>query len=72
MGGANATGMWFALFAFAGVGLQAFLGTNLQSPGAYRPTLRGWHVLTFWSVLALIALHVLLNGAFIAAAMGQQ
>ena len=61
MGGANPKGIWFATLAFAGLGLQAFLGTNLQSPGAYRAPLRRWHVILFWTIGLLVTGHVLLN-----------
>ena len=71
MGGANGNGIWLATFALGGVAVQAFLGTNLQSPGGYRRPLHRWHVLTFWTVLALIAGHVVLNSSFITSAMGQ-
>jgi hypothetical protein len=60
-GGANAGGIWFATIALAGLGLQAFIGTNLQSPGAYRLTLRRWHTLVFWGVLLLAIGHIALN-----------
>jgi hypothetical protein len=58
---ANAAGIWCAGLALAGLALQAFSGTNLQSPGAYRLVLRRWHTALFWTVAALLAGHVLLN-----------
>ena len=61
MASANATGIWFATLAFAVLGVQTFLGTNLQSPGAYRVPLRRWHVILFWTITLLIAGHVLLD-----------
>ena len=61
MGGVNPTGIWLATFALFGLGLQAFVGTNLQSPGAYRAPLRRWHLALFWIVLLLAIGHVVLN-----------
>ncbi len=58
---ANSTGIWFATLAFGGLGVQTFLGTNLQSPGAYRVPLRRWHVIVFLTIALLIAGHVLLD-----------
>lgn len=63
--GANATGIWLASLAIFGLALQAFSGSNLESPGAYRLVLRRWHVVLFCLTLALIFGHVLLNAAFI-------
>lgn len=65
MGGTNATGIWLATFALIGIGAQAFLGTNLQSPGAYRVPLRRWHVVVFFATFALAFAHVALNAAFL-------
>lgn len=61
MASANPTGIWFATLAFGVLGVQAFLGTNLQSPGAYRVPLRRWHVILFWTITLLIAGHLLLD-----------
>ena len=52
MGGTSSTGIWLATLALLGLIWQALLGSNLQSPGSYRTTLRGWHVVTFVVVLA--------------------
>ncbi|MEO9169698.1 MAG: hypothetical protein ABI282_11325 [Candidatus Baltobacteraceae bacterium] len=65
MGGANGTGIWLALIALLGLGLQAFTGTNLQSPGSYRTLLRRWHVVLFAAVLVFALGHILLNAAFL-------
>jgi cytochrome b561 len=54
-------GMFLASFALLGLGMQAFVGTNLQSPGAYRGLLRRWHVWLFCIVLALATGHVLMS-----------
>lgn len=61
MGAANPAGIWLATFAFAGLGLQTFVGTSLQSPGAYRAPLRRWHIVLFLTILLLIAGHVALD-----------
>ena len=61
MGGANSNGIWLATFALFGLGLQAFVGANLQSPGTYRVPLRRWHLILFWTVLLLAIGHVVLN-----------
>lgn len=61
MASANATGIWFATLAVGVLGVQAFLGANLQAPGAYRVPLRRWHVILFWTIALLIAGHVLLD-----------
>ena len=58
---ANAAGIWCASLALVGLALQAFSGTNLQSPGAYRFVLRRWHAVLFWTVTVLVVGHVLLN-----------
>lgn len=63
--GANPTGIWFASVGIAGLAVQAFIGTNLQSPGLYRPLLRRWHIVMFLAVAALIVGHVALNAAFL-------
>lgn len=60
--GANDVGIWFAIFALAGLGLQTFSGTNLQSPGIYRLLLRRWHTALFWTIALLAAGHIFLNG----------
>ena len=60
--GANGAGIWCASFAMAGIGLQTFSGTNLQSPGAYRLVLRRWHVALFWTIAVLGVGHIALNG----------
>jgi len=61
MAGANTTGIWLATFALLGLGWQALVGVNLQSPGEYRIPLRRWHIATFVSVLAFAAGHAILN-----------
>jgi len=61
MRGANATGIWLATVALLALGFQALIGANLQSPGAYRIPLRGWHLLMFATVAALVLGHVVLN-----------
>jgi hypothetical protein len=59
--GADSTGLWLATLALLGLGWQALVGSNLQSPGDYRAVLRRWHIGTFVAV-ALFALgHVVLN-----------
>ncbi|MGR4066043.1 MAG: hypothetical protein ACLQPV_11430 [Vulcanimicrobiaceae bacterium] len=63
MGKANPNGIWLATFALAGLAIQAFVGTNLQSPGTRRVSLRRWHVVLFWLVLCLTIGHVVLNSA---------
>ena len=62
---ANGDGIWFAGLATGGLGLQAFLGTNLQSPGIYRKPLRRWHTLLFWLCAVFVLLHVVLNAPFL-------
>ncbi len=52
---------WIALFAFAGLALQTFVGASLQAPGTYRRLLRRWHIVTALSVGAFIALHIALT-----------
>lgn len=59
----NSTGLWFAALAFAGLAVQSFVGTNLQSPGIFRKPLRRWHAAVFVLVLVLAGGHVLLSGA---------
>lgn len=71
MQGANTNGIRFATVALIGLGLQAFVGTNLQSPGIYRAALRRWHMVLFWSLLVLAIGHIALN-ASIVSAMGPQ
>jgi hypothetical protein len=61
MGAANPAGIWLATFAFAGLGLQTFVGTSLQSPGAHRVSLRRWHIVLFLTIVLLIAGHVALD-----------
>ena len=62
MAGANTNGIWFATFALLGLGVQAFIGASLQSPGVYRAPLRRWHLYVFVLVLGLLFGHVLFNG----------
>ena len=59
--GADATGIRFAAAAIFGLGWQALLGSNLQSPGDYRKPLRRWHLVTFVAVAMFAAGHVLLD-----------
>ncbi|MGA8097460.1 MAG: hypothetical protein WB810_02250 [Candidatus Cybelea sp.] len=61
MTGADATGIRFATVAIFGLGWQALLGSNLQSPGDYRKPLRRWHLVTFVAVAIFAAGHVLLD-----------
>ncbi|MFZ0031957.1 MAG: hypothetical protein WAK84_08795 [Candidatus Cybelea sp.] len=61
MAGADATGIRFATMAIFGLGWQALLGSNLQSPGGYRKPLRRWHLVTFVAVAVFAAGHVLLD-----------
>ncbi len=61
MAGADETGIWFATLALLGLGWQALIGSNLQSPGGYRGVLRRWHLGTFAIVMLLAAGHALLN-----------
>ena len=53
--------VWFAVLALLGLGLQLFVGLSLQAPGAYRSTLRRWHVVTTWAVAVLIVGHIALT-----------
>ena len=62
MGGADARGIWIATIAVLELLAQTFLGVSLQAPGVYRVPLRRWHGVTFFAVLALAAVHVVLNG----------
>lgn len=64
MQGANATGLWLATLATAVLTLQALLGSNLQSPGLYRVSLRRWHLTAFVAALALASLHVAYTAAW--------
>jgi len=64
MRGADSTGIWLATFALLALILQTLVGSNLQSPGAYRAPLRKWHLLLFAIVLGLAIGHVALNAAF--------
>jgi Ni,Fe-hydrogenase I cytochrome b subunit len=66
--GANGNGLWSASFATIGLGLQAFVGTNLQSPGSYRLILRRYHTALFWAIAFFSVVHVVLNGAVALAA----
>jgi hypothetical protein len=59
--GTDANGIALAFLALVGLGVQAFLGLNLQSPGAYRMPLRRWHTALFWGVAILVAGHIILN-----------
>jgi hypothetical protein len=61
---AGADGIRFATIATVGLGAQAFIGTNLQSPGTYRRPLRRWHTALFWVIAACALLHIALNGPF--------
>jgi hypothetical protein len=61
MPGADSAGIWLATLAIFGLGGQALLGSNLQSPGDYRRPLRRWHLVTFVAVAVLAGGHVLLN-----------
>ncbi len=65
-GGANLDGIWLASLALAGLGVQAFIGASLQSPGIYRVPLRRWHKLLFWGVAALVLGHIMYNAPFFA------
>jgi len=58
MGRANATGIWLATGATFALGLQALIGTNLQSPGLYRAPLRRWHLVAFACAAVFAAGHV--------------
>jgi hypothetical protein len=63
-GNANAIGssdLTIAVFALLGLGFQTFVGLSLQAPGAYRPVLRGFHLIATWSVGILILAHVVLT-----------
>jgi hypothetical protein len=59
--GADPNGLWLATLALLGLGWQALIGSNLQSPGDYRPLLRRWHLVTFVAVMIFAAGHVMLN-----------
>lgn len=59
----NGFGLWLAALAFAGLAIQSFVGTNLQSPGIFRKPLRRWHTAVFAVVLLLAGGHVLLSGS---------
>jgi hypothetical protein len=69
MGGANATGIWLATAALAALGVQAFVGASLQSPGTWRAPLRRWHLVVFVVALAAAGMHVLLNAPVAGAMM---
>lgn len=64
MRGANANGLWLGTFGLLAMGVQAFIGTNLQSPGSFRTVLRRWHYWTFAAILVLAAAHIVLNAPF--------
>ena len=59
--GADTTGVWLATLALLGLGWQALVGSNLQSPGDYRGALRRWHLVTFVAVSFFAVGHVMLN-----------
>jgi hypothetical protein len=61
MAGADAAGLWLATLALVGLGWQALIGSNLQSPGGYRGVLRRWHLGTFAAVFLLALGHAMLN-----------
>lgn len=61
MGGTSGTGIRLATGALGGLALQAFVGTNLQSPGIYRRVLRRWHVGLFIVTLLLAIGHIAMN-----------
>ena len=61
MGGANPTGIWLATLATLALGVQALVGTNLQSPGLYRVALRRWHLVAFAGAFVFAAGHVAYN-----------
>jgi hypothetical protein len=61
MAGANSTGIWLATLALLGLGWQALIGSNLQSPGGYRVALRRWHLVTFAAVALFAVGHIALN-----------
>ncbi|HYL27561.1 MAG TPA: hypothetical protein VEW74_06970 [Candidatus Nitrosotalea sp.] len=64
MGGMRAMSrldVWLAVLALLGLGLQVLVGLSLQEPGAYRSTLRRWHVVATWTVGVLIVGHIVLT-----------
>lgn len=61
MAGADSTGIWLATIALFGLGWQALVGSNLQSPGGYRAVLRRWHLGTFAAVVLFAIGHAMLN-----------
>jgi hypothetical protein len=61
MAGADAMGIRFATVAIFGLGWQALLGSNLQSPGDYRKPMRRWHLVTFVAVAIFAGGHALLD-----------
>lgn len=61
MAGADSTGIWLGTVALVGLGWQALVGSNLQSPGGYRVALRRWHLGTFAAVFLLAIGHAMLN-----------
>jgi hypothetical protein len=61
MGALGSTNLWIATLAFCGLGIQVFVGLNLQSPGAYRLPLRRWHIAITCIVGTLIGIHVFLT-----------
>ncbi len=65
MGGSNATGIWFASFALAGLAIQAFVGASLQAPGTFRIPLRRWHLVLFIAAFVFAIAHVFYNASFI-------
>jgi len=63
--GTNGLGILFAGIATAGLTLQTLVGSNLQSPGAYRLTLRRWHLALLFAVIAFVVGHILFNAPFV-------
>jgi hypothetical protein len=59
--GADSNGLRLAALALLGLGMQALIGSNLQSPGDYRKLLRGWHLVTFAVVMLFALGHIVLN-----------
>lgn len=63
MRGTDAGGIWAATAAFVALGAQTFVGASLQDPGAYRRSLRAWHVGILATLVILLVWHITANGA---------
>jgi len=62
MHGADSGGIWAATGAIFALGAQTFVGASLQDPGAYRRSLRAWHLGILATLALLLVWHVTANG----------